>query len=357
MANKTMKKSLIAGAIIGTLVFIVAWAALTRPPAQTETVESPPSGAVAINKTEPEKTDPPGPEKAGIGPAEVKAPETPGAQNQVEGDASGVDARTATNPEPGPASNDGPEVAVVSTGAGEPEDKAREMPPLTPYEDEEKMWEAMLARPQRLQNPESFPYWDCVLVSSSENALPPAVVLALVKLSSNFDPKYTVDEYHGLMKIAWPEPARTLGFDEKVSMLEDPCRNIEAGCIMLRKLFDSSDRQWTPALAAFRKQALSVNPKTLSPDDVKFSAAVRNEVESIMAQGFVKTEKEFFMAFDTKVGAVSMKEHIKKEAGVEMAIAENEYGYVLMLPYQGEEQKAEKLEKIEKYTGLAPQQQ
>lgn len=120
-----------------------------------------------------------------------------------------------------------------------------------PAADTAVAWREYLAQSATRAPAMQFPYQGCFEASGRRHRLPPALLIALARGESNFDPRAVSHAgAHGLMQILWPGTARELGF-ERITDLYEPCRNIDAGARYLRGLLDRYDGDLHLALAAY----------------------------------------------------------------------------------------------------------
>lgn len=115
----------------------------------------------------------------------------------------------------------------------------------------EDRWQHYLETDASKIPPMRFPYEDCFKSAARENDLPLALLLAVARGESNFNPRAKSDRNcHGLMQIQWPGTAKHLGI-YRLSALYDPCTNVRAGARYLKELLDHYDQNLHLALAAY----------------------------------------------------------------------------------------------------------
>ena len=96
-----------------------------------------------------------------------------------------------------------------------------------------------------------YPYRACFNGAAMEYDLPVALLVAVARGESNFDPDAVSSaNARGLMQIRWPTTARHLGF-RRASELHEPCPNIDAGARYLAELLERYDGNVHLALAAY----------------------------------------------------------------------------------------------------------
>lgn len=117
--------------------------------------------------------------------------------------------------------------------------------------DLEALWQRFLADDTQKSPVISFPYGHCFKSAAQKFDLPLALLLAVARGESDFNPSARSDRNcHGLMQIQWPETAQHLGI-HRLAALYEPCTNIRAGARYLRELMDRYDQNLHLALAAY----------------------------------------------------------------------------------------------------------
>ncbi len=97
----------------------------------------------------------------------------------------------------------------------------------------------------------TFPYQHCFERAARRHELPVALLLAVARGESDFDPSATSGaDALGLMQIRWPQTARHLGIASK-SKLFEPCTNVDAGARYLKEMLARYDGSTHRALAAY----------------------------------------------------------------------------------------------------------
>lgn len=203
---------------------------------------------------------------------------------------------------------------------------AGEMPSF--YAAEELEWKTLLREQLRPELVAAYPYSDCFAASARANNLPIQFVLGLAAQLSGFDPKSTVNEQYGLMHIAWPEPARSMGVTRKTLLLDDACLNIKLGCQLLGRFFAQSGGEFVPVLSAYRAQSESVVLEDVTNADVLFSSQLRERVEQLMRTPYIDKRKFAFRSFDRKANAERFINAIKKNTGVTLQLGQDFEKYV-----------------------------
>ncbi|MEJ2169424.1 MAG: lytic transglycosylase domain-containing protein [Desulfobacterales bacterium] len=117
--------------------------------------------------------------------------------------------------------------------------------------DLETLWQQFLADDAQKSPVINFPYDHCFKSAAQKYDLPLALLLAVARGESDFNPSARSDRNcHGLMQIQWPGTARHLGI-HRLAALYEPCTNIRAGARYLRELMERYDQNLHLALAAY----------------------------------------------------------------------------------------------------------
>jgi hypothetical protein len=117
--------------------------------------------------------------------------------------------------------------------------------------DIERLWREYLANHAAKLPAIRYPYDHCFRSAAEKYDLPLALLLAVARGESNFNPRARSDRNcHGLMQIQWPGTARHLGI-YRLNALYEPCTNIRAGASYLRELLDRYNNNLHLALAAY----------------------------------------------------------------------------------------------------------
>jgi len=112
-------------------------------------------------------------------------------------------------------------------------------------------WRALSQELQGLEPGRSFPYQHCFRRAAERHALPLALLLAVARGESDFNPRAVSSaDALGLMQIRWPVTARHLGIQRK-ERLFDPCTNVDAGARYLKELLQRYGGDPHLSLAAY----------------------------------------------------------------------------------------------------------
>ena len=136
-------------------------------------------------------------------------------------------------------------VLILAAGAAQTGMAAVQKEPL------ETRWRTFLEQGAAGADERHFPYRECFRRAAAAQGLPEALLLAVARGESAFDPsaRSSADAY-GLMQIRWPGTARHLGI-HRLSDLLDPCTNVDAGSRYLKELLARYDGNLHRALAAY----------------------------------------------------------------------------------------------------------
>jgi len=130
------------------------------------------------------------------------------------------------------------------------------------------------------------PYESCFRMAAADHGLPMALLAAVARGESNFDPNAVSSaNARGLMQIQWPGTGRHLGF-HRVSELHDPCRNVDAGARYLKELLGRYGGDLHLALAAY-----NYGPARIVPDSGEvpagaewYSAYIYRHLQYVLGQ-------------------------------------------------------------------------
>jgi hypothetical protein len=145
-------------------------------------------------------------------------------------------------------------------------------------------WRTYLAESAEREPAMRFPYDGCFAASAGRHALPKALLIALARGESNFDPRAVSSAgAHGVMQILWPATARELGF-RRVSELYEPCRNIDAGARYLKGLLERYDGDLHLALAAYNygPGRISAGGRPVPPGAAWYSGYIHRHLEYVL---------------------------------------------------------------------------
>ncbi len=112
-------------------------------------------------------------------------------------------------------------------------------------------WSTALTQAPDPQAGISFPYSRCFKRAAKRHDLPEALLLAIARGESDFNPRAVSHANAiGMMQILWPQTARHLGIHRRTA-LYDPCTNIDAGSRYLKELLQHYQGKVHLALAAY----------------------------------------------------------------------------------------------------------
>ena len=115
----------------------------------------------------------------------------------------------------------------------------------------ERRWERFLQSPAEPVAGAAFPHADCFERAAERHGIPQALLLAVARGESNFDPlAVSAADAYGLMQIRWPTTAQHLGITRKSALFE-PCTNVDAGARYLAELLARYGNNLHRALSAY----------------------------------------------------------------------------------------------------------
>jgi len=133
----------------------------------------------------------------------------------------------------------------------------------------ENAWREYLASYAGAEPQYRFPHASCFRRASVLYELPEALLLAVARGESDFDPTArSKANAHGVMQILWPATAKHLGI-YRLSELYDPCTNIDAGARYVKEMLQRFFGNLHLALAAY-----NYGPERIAanPDDIPSGA-------------------------------------------------------------------------------------
>ena len=146
-------------------------------------------------------------------------------------------------------------------------------------------WKQFWADPDpRLSIP--VPFEDCFRDAAVTHDLPVALLVAVARGESNFDPDAVSSaNARGLMQIQWPGTGRHLGFDQ-VTDLHVPCRNVDAGARYLRELLKRYRNDLHLALAAYNYGPGRISPNQAVPAGAEwYSGYIYRHLQYVLGDG------------------------------------------------------------------------
>jgi len=112
-------------------------------------------------------------------------------------------------------------------------------------------WRRYLRAETAIEPDLTFPHSRCFRAAARTYGLPETLLLAVARGESDFDPNArSKANAHGVMQIQWPGTARHLGI-HRLSVLYDPCTNIDAGARYIKELLARYGNNLHLALAAY----------------------------------------------------------------------------------------------------------
>ena len=201
-----------------------------------------------------------------------------------------------------------------------------------------------------------YPYMGCFEKASGEYNIPLALLLAMARGESNFDPDAESNKScFGIMQIQWPGTAGDLGITRKSDLL-DPCINIDAGAKYLSWLLKRFGGNLYLAVAGYNYGPNAVSPGKV-PDGAKWYAAyIHRHLQSVLSTPFQKTGRVLILEFTFYRSASDFAAYLKKAGGglpVEI-FKSRKYTYDVYLTYETLKQRDEHLQRLADKTGIKP---
>jgi hypothetical protein len=144
-------------------------------------------------------------------------------------------------------------------------------------------WRQVMTAADSLQAQAGFPWQDCFRRAAASYQLPEALLLAVARGESNFDPTArSARDAIGVMQIRWPVTARHLGIRQE-RQLYDPCTNVDAGARYLRELIERYDGDVHLALAAYNFGPARVQSGNVPSAASDYSAYIFEHLQAVLA--------------------------------------------------------------------------
>ncbi len=154
-------------------------------------------------------------------------------------------------------------------------------------------WRDFLSRDADREPAKHYPYEHCFRRAATRHDLPLALLLAVARGESDFDPNARSHaNAHGLMQILWPDTARDLGLN-RLSELYDPCKNVDAGTRYLKHLLKHYQGDLHLALAAYNygPRRIGVNAERI-PDGARwYSGYIYRHLRYVLGRAGKKARK------------------------------------------------------------------
>jgi len=201
-----------------------------------------------------------------------------------------------------------------------------------------------------------YPYMECFEEASRKYNIPLALLLAVARGESNFDPGAKSNKgCLGIMQIQWPDTANGLGITRKSDLL-DPCINIHAGAKYLSLLLERFKNDIYLAVAGYNYGPNAVSPGKV-PDGAKWYAAyIHRHLQSVLSAPFQKTGRVLILEFTFYRSAFDFAAYLKKAGGglpVEI-FRSRKYTYDIYLTYKTAVQRDQYLKRLTDKTGIKP---
>jgi len=201
-----------------------------------------------------------------------------------------------------------------------------------------------------------FPYMRCFEEASRKHNIPLALLLAVARGESNFDPSARSNKgCLGIMQIQWPGTARDLGITRKSDLL-DPCINIDAGARYLSWLLEKFKGNPYLAVAGYNYGSNAVSPGKV-PDGAKWYAAyIHRHLQAVLSGPFQNTGRVLILEFTFYRSAFDFAAYLKKAGeGLPVEIFKSrKYTYDVYLTYKTMKQRDRYLQRMTDETGIKP---
>ncbi|MBE9572321.1 MAG: lytic transglycosylase domain-containing protein [Proteobacteria bacterium] len=202
----------------------------------------------------------------------------------------------------------------------------------------------------------SYPYMACFKEAAGKHRVPLALLLAVARGESNFNPKARSNkECLGIMQIQWPGTAKDLGITER-SDLFDPCININAGARYLSRLLEKFRGDPYLAVASYNYGPNAVSPEKVPEGARWYAAYIHRHLGSVLSGPFEKTGRVLIMEFTFYKMAANFVAYIEKQVeGLPLEIFKSQkYTYDVYYTYKTTKERNEYLQMLMHKTGIKP---
>ena len=217
-----------------------------------------------------------------------------------------------------------------------------------------KAWKDFSLKTEEAAVKGEYPYMKCFEEASRKYNIPLALLLAVARGESNFDPGARSNKgCLGIMQIQWPGTANDLGITRKSDLL-DPCTNIDTGAKYLSWLLERFKGDPYLAVAGYNYGPNAVSPGKV-PDGAKWYAAyIHKHLQSVLSSPFQKTGRVLILEFTFYRSASDFAAYLKKAGGglpVEI-FKSRKYTYDVYLTYKTEAERNQFLQRMTDKTGI-----
>ena len=147
-------------------------------------------------------------------------------------------------------------------------------------------WQDFLTKDAKREPRKRYPYEHCFRRASTRHGVPLALLLAVARGESDFDPNARSHaNAHGLMQILWPGTARELGL-KRLSDLYDPCKNVDAGTRYLKHLLKHYNGDLHLALAAYNygPRRIGINARRIPDGATWYSGYIYRHLNYVLGR-------------------------------------------------------------------------
>jgi hypothetical protein len=223
----------------------------------------------------------------------------------------------------------------------------------------QQLWAAYGATlPVKLPSGE-FPWQACFQRAAASYDLPQALLLAVARGESNFDPTArSTSGAVGLMQIRWPETSRHLGVHRERD-LYNPCANVDAGARYLRELYQRFDNDWHLALAAYNYGPARVSAEQVPAGASWYSEYIFHHLLAVLGEApgtnnlppapiATDTGKQQLMSFSEAYRAQAFLDYLQREVpNLSLTWAREPLGaHTVYLLYDNDSQRLQALQAI-----------
>ncbi len=184
-------------------------------------------------------------------------------------------------------------------------------------EDTASRWDKFARHGGSRQPAMQFPYESCFRRSADQHDLPLALLLAVARGESDFEPNArSKANAYGLMQILWPSTARHLGIDT-LSQLLDPCTNIDAGARYLNEMRRRYAGDLHLALAAYNYGPGRIHANRPVPSGAEwYSRYIYRHLRYVLGEGRGQRPRQSYAA-EGRLAVIRFSRPYRAEAFVQ----------------------------------------
>jgi len=201
-----------------------------------------------------------------------------------------------------------------------------------------------------------YPHMRCFEEASRKYNVPLALLLAVARGESNFDPDAQSNKSClGIMQIQWPGTANDLGITQRSDLL-DPCININAGARYLSWLLQRFEGNLYLAVAGYNYGPNAVGPGKVPEGARWYAAYIHRHLQAVLSGSFQETGRVLILEFTFYRSASDFAAFLKSTGdGLPVEVFKSrKYTYDVYLTYRTAAERDQYLQRLTDKTGIKP---